>query len=200
MPALRRLTIAAALTLSFAGSPALAATGNGEFAIKDAGKADCSSFIAAKNSGGEEYGRFSGWLMGYISAYNQVMPETFDIAPWQEMDLLMALMQNFCEKNGDTKYLPAAAGLISIIKPMKLTDKSEPVTARHKGEKVQVYRAIMKRLQKRLKEQGFYASDIDGLYGPGTRRAIIAFQRQEGVPETGVPDQVTLYRALMPRG
>ena len=180
-------------------APASAATSGGEFAIKDAGKADCRAFIAAKAKGGEEYGRFSGWLMGYISAYNQVMPNTFDIAPWQEMDLLMALMQNFCDKNGQAKYLPAAAGLIAIIKPMRLEEKSEPVNARHNGVTVQIYRDVMKRLQTRLQEQGFYNSGIDGYYGPGTRRGITAFQRQEGVPVTGLPDQVTLYRALMPR-
>jgi len=41
-------------------------------------------------------------------------------------------------------------------------------------------------IQQRLKDAGCYTGAVDGLYGPQTRRAIIAWQKIAGVPETGI--------------
>ena len=40
--------------------------------------------------------------------------------------------------------------------------------------------------------QGFYHGAVDGTYGPETRRALLNFQRQNGLPESGQIDQDTL--------
>ena len=40
-------------------------------------------------------------------------------------------------------------------------------------------------IQRSLRLLGFYASGIDGRFGPGTRQAISAYQRNLGEPETG---------------
>lgn len=186
------------LAILFVAGPAHAASGTGEYAIKGAGNADCAAYMQARRDGGEVYGQFSGWLMGYVSAYNQVIPETYDVAPWQERDLLMALVENYCVNNGATRYSSAVLGLLSVIRPLRLANKSEPVRASHNGETITAQREVMRQLQRRLQQDGLYASTIDGLYGPGTRAAIISFQQRAGLPATGIPDQVTLYRALMP--
>lgn len=44
----------------------------------------------------------------------------------------------------------------------------------------------MRQLQRRLSELGLYRGDIDGLYGPQTRRAIMAFERARGAAPTGL--------------
>jgi hypothetical protein len=41
-------------------------------------------------------------------------------------------------------------------------------------------------LQSRLKDAGCYAGQVDGRYGPQTRRAIQGWQRAAGVPQTGI--------------
>jgi peptidoglycan L-alanyl-D-glutamate endopeptidase CwlK len=50
-------------------------------------------------------------------------------------------------------------------------------------------------LQTRLQAQGFPAGAIDGVFGPGTEAAVIAFQRSEGLVPDGVVGQLTA-RAL----
>ena len=45
--------------------------------------------------------------------------------------------------------------------------------------------AERRRVQQGLRADGFYDGAIDGLVGPGTRRAIRSWQRRVGEPETG---------------
>jgi peptidoglycan hydrolase-like protein with peptidoglycan-binding domain len=50
------------------------------------------------------------------------------------------------------------------------------------------------RLQIRLKELDLYNKGIDDVFGPGLEAAVRGFQSKNGLPETGVVDQVTLDR------
>ena len=53
-----------------------------------------------------------------------------------------------------------------------------------KGEKVW-------KLQERLKELGYYQGEIDGQFGPGTRDAVIAFQKNNGLDADGLAGEET---------
>ena len=46
--------------------------------------------------------------------------------------------------------------------------------------------------QQELKAQGLYRGQVDGRNGPETQQAVMAFQRQHGLPETAQLDQQTL--------
>lgn len=46
--------------------------------------------------------------------------------------------------------------------------------------------------QQELKSQGLYRGQVDGRNGPETQQAVMAFQRQHGLPETAQLDQQTL--------
>lgn len=48
------------------------------------------------------------------------------------------------------------------------------------------------RLQRRLSMLEYYYSELDGQYGAGTAQAVTAFQRRNGLTETGVADHATL--------
>lgn len=56
----------------------------------------------------------------------------------------------------------------------------------------------VKELQARLQSLGFYAGSIDGQFGPGTKEAVILFQRQHGLDADGIVGEGTravLYSA-----
>jgi peptidoglycan hydrolase-like protein with peptidoglycan-binding domain len=44
-------------------------------------------------------------------------------------------------------------------------------------------------LQRRLARAGYYHGDIDGIMGPGTRRAIRAYERSHNQREYGMIDR-----------
>lgn len=49
----------------------------------------------------------------------------------------------------------------------------------------------VKNLQSALKELGYYSSSIDGKFGSGTQKAVKAFQKMNGLSQTGVADMAT---------
>jgi Putative peptidoglycan-binding domain-containing protein len=52
------------------------------------------------------------------------------------------------------------------------------------GEKV-------RQLQERLQELGYYTGTVDGQFGPGTREAVTAFQRMNGLEADGLAGEAT---------
>ena len=52
----------------------------------------------------------------------------------------------------------------------------------------------VKRLQQRLKDLGYLSGKVDGEYGGGTKRAVIAFQRRNGLEADGEAGQTTLAK------
>ena len=49
----------------------------------------------------------------------------------------------------------------------------------------------VKDLQSRLQALGYYSGEIDGQYGPGTKEAVTAFQKQNGLDADGMVGQET---------
>jgi len=56
------------------------------------------------------------------------------------------------------------------------------------------YKAKLIAAQKLLKRQGLYESKVDGIYGPGTKAALEAFQVRNGLKQTGQLDSATFDR------
>ena len=50
----------------------------------------------------------------------------------------------------------------------------------------------VKNIQKKLKELGFYSGNIDGIFGPQTKNAVINFQKQKGLKVDGIVGAKTL--------
>ncbi len=53
----------------------------------------------------------------------------------------------------------------------------------------------VKEVQRRLKQWGYYKGSVDGIFGSGTRDAVIAFQKKNGLTADGIVGAAT-YKAL----
>lgn len=53
----------------------------------------------------------------------------------------------------------------------------------------------VKQVQKKLKQWGYYKGSVDGVFGAGTKAAVIAFQKKNGLTADGVVGKAT-YKAL----
>lgn len=56
---------------------------------------------------------------------------------------------------------------------------------------------LVRKIQVELARRGYYAGTVDGKAGPATRAAVRAFQRDAGVPQTGVLDERLLSEVRM---
>ena len=53
----------------------------------------------------------------------------------------------------------------------------------------------VKEVQRRLKQWGYYTGAVDGIFGSGTKKAVISFQKKNGLTADGVVGKAT-YAAL----
>ena len=53
----------------------------------------------------------------------------------------------------------------------------------------------VKEVQRRLKNWGYYSGSVDGIFGAATKKAVIAFQKKNGLTADGVVGKAT-YAAL----
>ncbi len=55
--------------------------------------------------------------------------------------------------------------------------------------------AEVKEVQRRLKQWGYYSGSVDGIFGSGTKAAVISFQKKNGLTADGIVGKAT-YAAL----
>lgn len=58
----------------------------------------------------------------------------------------------------------------------------------------------VRNIQTRLKKWGYYSGSIDGIYGTGTKNAVIKFQKKHGLTADGVAGPKTLEKIGLPTG
>lgn len=63
-------------------------------------------------------------------------------------------------------------------------DVAQPAVVHHKA-------LTAKQMQRALKKAGHYAGPIDGKIGPKTRRAIVEFQKEQGLKPDGIVGKKT---------
>lgn len=71
-----------------------------------------------------------------------------------------------------------------VVNPAEPTPEP-PLSSGSRGEKVE-------ELQKRLQELGYYDGEIDGQFGPGTKAAVVDFQKNNGLDTDGLAGTETL--------
>ena len=83
----------------------------------------CNSLVLAVNECDHghcvDLKTFGDWLMGYISAYNQGTPDTFDIVANTDMKSSMTWIVNYCKQHPSSEYADAVHGLMIDLYPSR---------------------------------------------------------------------------------
>jgi hypothetical protein len=189
------------LTVGLAGNDRQAAAATGDvYALRGAGQLSCAQYLQAYEEQGSVLYMTAGWIDGYVTAMNRVEDGVFEHLSWQETGLVLDLLRNHCTANPEDVLANAVHLFMRATTSTRLTEKSElvQIPVPGGGGMLDVYQATIARAQRMLAELGHYTSTVDGLYGPGTATAIRAFQAQQGLPESGLPDQRTLLVLFAP--
>ena len=189
---MRRVVLAGlVIALGTATSPGHAADRSGNFGVKGFGLETCQSYVAAKSANAPLYFLSRSWLNGYLSAYNQLTPSTYEIAGGADLEALAAWLETYCKARPRHSFVIAVTSLTAALHPRRLQDKPQAGAAVAPS---QADVETVRRIQKALKDKGYYTGSVDGLFGPGTQMGLEAFQRKEGLNVTGQPDVPTLDR------
>ncbi len=170
----------------------------GSFAPKGAGQITCRVFTAEHKKGSNAYLLFRGWLDGYITAINELTPDTFDITSWESTAFLASVADSHCSKHPDDQLLTVVMTIVKQLREHRVREQSPYVTAVAGSQKRVLYKFTLEKVQAELARRGGYAGPADGSFTDATRSALAAFQTKEKLPPTGLPDEQTLWRLLRP--
>ena len=71
-----------------------------------------------------------------------------------------------------------------VVNPAEPTQEP-PLSSGSRGDKVE-------KLQRRMQELGYYDGEVDGQFGPGTKGAVVDFQKNNGLDTDGLAGTATL--------
>lgn len=189
---MRLLAGLAGLTIS----PVLAADVEGNFAVDGIGTIPCERLTAATETQSRELPVIAGWIDGYVSGFNALSPETFDLTPWQGTEVLLLKIGAYCAAHPDTRLADATTLLIATLQPERMRLR-EPMQRVSRGDRaVYIYPYTLRALKKVLDEAGFVSDDAEGEFGPSLSSALLRYQTANDLPATGLPDFPTLVALL----
>ncbi|MBT5107401.1 MAG: hypothetical protein HOM25_01850 [Rhodospirillaceae bacterium] len=185
--------IAVALFFSVAWSgSSQAADANKKYKIEGAGVLSCAQYLEARDKKSPMYYRLGGWMNGYMTAVNRYLPDTYALASWQSIDLLLASVAAKCKEDPTLSFHNVAQLLVGFLYASRLQENSPSLVAKRGEKKAIVYKSILMKAQQQLSDDGFYGGAINGEYDNETGEALLSYQGSKGLSETGLPDQRTL--------
>ncbi len=183
------LAASAGLLLSL---PSHAADRNGNFAIKGVGLAPCTDFLESFRAGDARLPMFLGWVSGFLSAMNLHSPDTYDLVDWQSDDYIAASLRGWCEANPSERFFSGVYQMARSLEAFRVSAQSPAVIMEGPQGKIRLYRSTLDKVRAELETRGLYDEAAHGR--EAFAMALKAYQRREGLPETGVPDTATLFR------
>ena len=174
------------------------ADAGGRFAIKGAGLASCQDYVEARAKKSEFVYSMLGWLDGYLTAYNQLSPSTFDVAAWESADLFARILDSHCEKHPQDRLFTVFRAIVDQVMEDRLQMNSPLIPARNHEQGLLIYQETLRRVQEELSARGHFSGEIDGQFRDSTRDALKAYQSEQGLDVSELPDQATLWKLFRP--
>ena len=196
MNTILRTTAAAALLVTLAAGQAHASDPKGNYIVRGIGARPCSDYIKAVGTSADDVRPYLSWMEGYLTGINRLQPKTFDVSPVTSAALVGQMVRNFCNTQPTLRFETAVAQLMNFFDDYKVPDQSQLVEVTVGDANAAIRQSSLKWVQAQLKAQGFFTGEPDGLYGASTKTALVAYQKANKIPETGVPDAPTLVHFI----
>lgn len=187
----QRVCLAIGLVV-MSGAAAGAADKEGRFRIEGLGALSCDRYTEIRKKNDGAYEVVVSWMNGYLTAVNELSPDTFDVLPWQRPELIGFMVDRFCEANKQVNLVGALGLLVKSSMRDRIKSLPEVVTIGEGEAKIEMYKEVVRDIQERLIKGGHLKGKADGAFGPGTRAALESFQKASRIDVTGMPDQRTL--------
>jgi hypothetical protein len=122
---IKKNLLALALLTAAALAPLTAAASDKDNNYSIRGARSCAQFLKApQNPYQAEYLVISAWLAGYMTAYNKLTPDTFDILGNSDFDGALLFIKGYCERQPLDNMGTAAEALMTALKPERKTHQT----------------------------------------------------------------------------
>ena len=103
--------------------PVMAADEHGQYWIYGVGRQSCSTYLAARKTGGFEELSYKNWIMGYLTAVNQSTARTYNILGESDIQGALAWLDRHCEKSPDDTIYMSMPNMIAVMYPQRRQSK-----------------------------------------------------------------------------
>ena len=136
--------------IGFFSSTALARDFEDGYATYGAGAQPCSTYLMALKKGGNELDFFVDWMIGYMSAFNVIMPNTYDILGETEFPTTQRWLENHCRKYPRELFVNGMARLTEILYPTRYQSglKNPPASENKPAKPAPALKDVSKALKK----------------------------------------------------
>ncbi|MDH5765095.1 MAG: hypothetical protein OEZ38_03680 [Gammaproteobacteria bacterium] len=91
----------------------------GSYAVYGAGAKTCAGYLNAVERGGADQDYFIDWVIGYLSAFNVIMPDTYDILGESEFLNVQHWLGEHCQKFPRELFIKAVVRMTEILYPTR---------------------------------------------------------------------------------
>lgn len=102
------------------------------YAVYGAGGDSCSLYLQAMNKGGKELDYFVDWSVGYLSAFNVIMPETYDVLGETDFPTAQGWLQRHCKRYPNELFIHAVIKLSEVLYPVRYQSSLKKTPAQPK--------------------------------------------------------------------
>jgi len=108
---------AAALLLLFAFTPheAGSADAKSRFGVHGLGVTTCSKYLQERNLDAKQSEQYAHWFTGFLTAYNFLQPDTYDIAAQYKANGLLRYLDLYCGRNPKIRIIDAATAFVRAV-------------------------------------------------------------------------------------
>jgi len=89
------------------------------YAVYGAGADSCSQYTASLKNGGREQDYFIDWMIGYLTAFNVMIPNTYNILGETGFDSAQLWLKRHCDKYPKQPFITAMIKLTEVLYPMR---------------------------------------------------------------------------------
>jgi hypothetical protein len=100
-----------ALTLHDADS----ADANKRYSVRGLGTKTCSNFLSDRNLDAKQSEEYANWLTGFVTAYNWLKPDTYDISTGYKANGLLRYLDLYCGRNPKSRIIDAATAFVDAV-------------------------------------------------------------------------------------
>jgi len=100
-----------ALAMNDAGS----ADAKKNFGVRGLGTTTCSKFLEERNLDAKQSEQYAHWFTGFVTAYNWLQPDTYDISAQYKSNGLLRYLDLYCGRNPKNRIIDAATAFVKAV-------------------------------------------------------------------------------------
>jgi len=85
------------------------------FSVRALGVTTCSKYLEERNLDAKDSEKYAHWFTGFITAYNYLQPDTYDIAAQYKSNGLLRYLDLYCGRNPKIRLVDAATAFVKAV-------------------------------------------------------------------------------------